>query len=193
VAKQKLCILISGRGSNMLAIARACETGELHARVELVVSNRGDAAGIGAAHELGIPTAVIEHQAFASREAFDTALNERLEQINPDWIVLAGFMRILGKNFVNRWEGRILNIHPSLLPAYPGLDTHARAIRAGEKEAGASVHVVTPDLDAGPVIDQVRVPILPDDTPQSLAQRVIEKEHTLYINALKRCLDSTAH
>ncbi|MFK7859057.1 MAG: phosphoribosylglycinamide formyltransferase [Granulosicoccus sp.] len=192
MVKQKLGILISGRGSNMLAIARACETGELDAEIALVLSNRVDAAGIGAANDMGIETAVIDHAAFSSREAFDNALRARLEQVNPDWIVLAGFMRILGKNFVNRWQGRIVNIHPSLLPLYPGLNTHQRAIQAGDKEAGASVHLVTPELDAGAVVKQCRVPILPTDTPETLASRVIEKEHLLYVDALKQCVSNTA-
>ncbi|MFK7995753.1 MAG: phosphoribosylglycinamide formyltransferase [Granulosicoccus sp.] len=187
--KPKLAILISGRGSNMLAIARACESGELNAQIALVLSNRRDAAGISAADALGISTDVIEHTAFTSRDDFDSSLRARLELVDPDWIVLAGFMRILGKDFVQRWKGRILNIHPSLLPAYPGLNTHERAIKAGDKEAGASVHLVTPELDAGPVVEQVRVPVLPTDTPETLAQRVIEQEHILYVNALKQCVN----
>ncbi|NND90278.1 MAG: phosphoribosylglycinamide formyltransferase [Granulosicoccus sp.] len=183
-----LAILISGRGSNMLAIAKACQTGQLAARVSLVVSNRPEAAGIAAASALGLDTAVIDHTAFDSRRDFDQALHERLLVVRPDWIVLAGFMRILTRSFVERWEGRILNIHPSLLPRYPGLDTHARAIAAGDSHAGASVHIVSPELDAGPVIAQVQVPILPDDTTESLAQRVLKEEHTLYIQALQQCV-----
>ncbi|MFK8081879.1 MAG: phosphoribosylglycinamide formyltransferase [Granulosicoccus sp.] len=187
--KKKLAILISGRGSNMLAIARACDSGELNAEISLVLSNRRDAAGINAAIELGLATAVIEHGSFTSREAFDSALKERLELVEPDWIVLAGFMRILGKSFVERWQGQILNIHPSLLPAYPGLNTHERAILAGDKVAGASVHLVTPELDAGPVVGQIKVPVLPTDTPDTLAKRVINKEHELYVDALKQCVN----
>lgn len=173
----------------MLAIAQACANGELDADIAIVISNRADAAGIRAANELGIATDVIDHNAFPTRDAFDRALMERLESANPDWIVLAGFMRILGKCFVQRWQNRILNIHPSLLPLYPGLNTHERAILAGDNEAGASVHLVTPELDAGPVIEQIRVPVLPTDTPDSLAQRVIEQEHTLYVKALKQCVN----
>lgn len=175
----------------MLAIADACAQGELQADIALVLSNRPDAPGLQSAQNKGIATAVIDHTAFESRSGFDAAMHERLEQIQPDWIVLAGFMRILGSDFVERWKGRIINIHPSLLPLYPGLDTHARAIEAGDKEAGASVHLVTPELDAGPVLAQVRVPILTDDTPLTLAQRVITHEHALYVNAIKHCVDVT--
>lgn len=172
----------------MLAIAAACASGELPASLELVISNRADAPGIDAARKLGLETAVIEHGSYTSREAFDAAMTKRLETVNPDWIALAGFMRILGEDFVNRWAGRIVNIHPSLLPLYPGLNTHARAIAAGDSEAGASVHIVTPELDAGSVLRQVRVPIMSNDTAQTLAQRVIKQEHQLYIEALKQCL-----
>lgn len=172
----------------MLAIARACASGELQARVALVISNRPGAAGLQAAEELGIETAVIDHTQFASRSAFDQALHERLSRVQPDWIVLAGFMRILTEAFVNQWQGRMLNIHPSLLPRYPGLDTHARAIAAGDSEAGASVHIVSPELDAGPVIAQVRVPILPGDTAEELAERVLAREHGLYLKALQLCV-----
>ena len=173
----------------MLALARACASGEIHADVALVISNRKDAAGIQGAQKLGLEVIVIEHTAYESRVAFDSAITRRLDATKPDWIVLAGFMRILSTSFVKRWEGRILNIHPSLLPKYPGLNTHARAIEAGDREAGASVHLVTPELDAGPVISQVTVPILPNDTPDTLAQRVIQQEHRLYVEALKRCVN----
>lgn len=172
----------------MLAIAKACASGELDANVALVLSNRADAAGLESAAAMGIATDVVDHKAFATRQQFDEALAQRLAQATPDWIVLAGFMRILGEDFVTRWDGRIVNIHPSLLPLYPGLNTHARAIAAGDSEAGASVHIVTPELDAGPVLAQVRVPILADDTADSLASRIIEREHELYVNALKQCV-----
>jgi phosphoribosylglycinamide formyltransferase-1 len=184
----RLAILISGRGSNMLAIAEACRLGELDASVELVISNRPQAPGLAAARDLGLATAMIDHTDFASRQDFDNALHQCLIQANPDWIVLAGFMRILTAEFVARWEGRILNIHPSLLPLYPGLDTHARAIAAGDAYAGASVHVVSTELDAGPVIAQVRIPVLPDDTADSLAGRLLAQEHDLYVRALRLCI-----
>lgn len=185
-----LAVLISGRGSNMLALAEACAKGRLNARIGLVISNRPDAAGIKSAAELGLNTAIIDHTTFKDRRAFDQAVDDRLDVLKPQWIVLAGFMRILTPEFVNRWPGKILNIHPSLLPKHPGLDTHSRAIEAGDNEAGASVHVVTAELDAGPVIAQIKVPILQDDTPESLGRRVLDQEHELYINALQICLES---
>ena len=184
-----LVILISGRGSNMVAIANACQTGELNADIKLVVSNRPDAPGLIAAKNLRLPTAIVDHKKFDSREAFDAELGQLLQDHSPDWIVLAGFMRILTTDFVNQWAGKILNIHPSLLPHYPGLDTHARAIEAGDLEAGASVHIVTPELDAGPVVAQIRIPIKPDDTADALAQRVLAEEHALYIKALQHCVN----
>lgn len=189
-ARPTLAILISGRGSNMVAIAKACQSGELPATVALVISNRPDAPGLDAARQMGIETAVIDHKAFSSRQEFDLALHQRLQQADPDWVVLAGFMRILTGEFVDQWQGRMLNIHPSLLPKYPGLDTHARAIAAGDTHAGASVHIVSPELDAGPVISQVKVAIKPDDTADSLAQRVLREEHALYIKALQQCVST---
>lgn len=185
-----LAVLISGRGSNMVAIAKACERGELPAQIGLVISNRPDAQGLEHAQSMGVPTTVVDHKTFASRELFDEALHERLKNLQPRWIVLAGFMRILTAEFVHRWEDKILNIHPSLLPKHPGLDTHRRALECGDSEAGASVHIVTPELDAGPVIAQVRVPVLSDDTPETLGERVLAKEHQLFIDALKICLNS---
>ena len=185
----KLVILISGRGSNMVAVANACQIGELNANIRLVVSNRPDAPGLVAAKNLGLPTAIVDHKKFDSREAFDKKLGQLLQSHSPDWIVLAGFMRILTPDFVNQWAGKILNIHPSLLPKYPGLDTHARAIEAGDSEAGASVHIVTQELDAGPVVAQTRVPITSEDTADTLAQRVLAQEHALYIKALQHCVN----
>ena len=184
-----LVILVSGRGSNMVSIAKACQSGEINANIALVVSNRPAAPGLNAARELGLKTAVIDHKSFDSREAFDVELGRLLRRHSPDWVVLAGFMRILTADLVNQWSGKILNIHPSLLPAYPGLDTHARAIAAGDPEAGASVHIVTPELDAGPVIAQVHVPIKPGDTVDLLAQRVLAEEHALYVKALQHCVN----
>ncbi len=192
-ARPSLAILISGRGSNMIAIARACQSGKLQATVALVISNRPDAPGLEAARQMGIETAVIDHTTFVSRHEFDQALHQRLQQAHPDWVVLAGFMRILTSEFVDRWQGRMLNIHPSLLPKYPGLDTHARAIAAGDSHAGASVHIVSPELDAGPVISQVKVAIEPDDTAESLAHRVLHEEHALYIKALQQCIDRNSN
>ena len=186
MSKQRLAILISGRGSNMLALARACASGEIHADVALVISNRKDAAGIQGAQKLGLEVIVIEHTAYESRVAFDSAITRRLDATKPDWIVLAGFMRILSTSFVKRWEGRILNIHPSLLPKYKGLETHARALEAGDAQAGCSVHVVTSQLDGGPVLGQARADIEPGETPQTLAAKVLKLEHRLYPEVLRR-------
>lgn len=187
----EIAILISGRGSNMLAIARACESGDLPARVSQVISNTPNAPGIAAASDLGITTCIVDDRHFASREDFDLALGDALCKNPPQWIALAGFMRILGRQFVGTWAGKILNIHPSLLPRYPGLNTHARAIAAGDIEAGATVHLVTEELDAGPILAQRRVPIITGDTPETLAERVLSIEHSLYIEALQQCIETT--
>ncbi len=185
---QTLAILMSGRGSNMAAIADACANAVLDARVTLVISNRPNTAGLSAARQRALQTAVVDHTLFDDRQSFDRALHKTLSAVQPDWIVLAGFMRILTAEFVDLWHGRIINIHPSLLPKYPGLNTHARALAAGDSKAGASVHIVTSELDAGPVIAQVHVPIHPGDTTESLAQRVLDQEHALYIKALQLCI-----
>jgi len=182
---RRVAILISGRGSNMVALAQSM-TGDHPARPCLVVSNRPGAAGLTAARDLGIPAALVDHTEFPDRAAFEAQLTATLERARPDIICLAGFMRILSPGFVGRWQGRILNIHPSLLPKYKGLDTHARALAAGDTEAGCSVHLVTPELDGGPVLGQARVPILPGDTPEILAQRVLGQERLLYPAVLRR-------
>jgi len=153
----------------------------------LVLSNRPEAAGLGKAAARGIPTAVVDHRPFnGDRAAFEAALHGALEDHAPDILCLAGFMRILTAGFIGRWRGRMLNIHPSLLPKYPGLNTHARAIAAGDNEAGCTVHVVTEDLDAGPALGQAHVPVRPDDTPEALAARVLAEEHRLYPMVLRR-------
>lgn len=188
----RLVALISGRGSNMLAIADACAEGRLPATLVRVISNEPDAPGLAAARARGIDTCVVAHRDFAERERFDAALGDAIAEARPDWVVLAGFMRVLGAPLVERFAGRMLNIHPSLLPRHPGLDTHARALAAGDTEHGASVHHVVAELDAGPVIAQVRVAVLPDDDAESLAQRVLEREHALYVEALTRCLGDNA-
>jgi phosphoribosylglycinamide formyltransferase-1 len=182
---KNVVILISGRGSNMEAIVRRCADERWPARVAAVISNRADAAGLAFAGVRGIATAVVDHKAFPSREAFDAALAETIEAFAPDVVALAGFMRILGPAFVKRFDGRLVNIHPSLLPAFPGLHTHRRAIAAGCKVAGASVHFVTADLDHGPIIGQALVPVLPDDTERALAARVLQQEHVLYPRAIR--------
>jgi phosphoribosylglycinamide formyltransferase-1 len=178
--KLKLALLISGRGSNMTAIARACAQARIDAVPVVVVSDRGDAPGLAAAAALGLNTVVIEAARFDDRAAFEAALTGAIERSGADLIVLAGFMRILSAPFAQRYAGRLLNIHPSLLPRYKGLDTHGRVLRAGEREHGASVHFVTAELDGGPLICQARVPVRPDDTEQTLAARVIAQEHRIY-------------
>jgi phosphoribosylglycinamide formyltransferase-1 len=182
---KNIVILISGRGSNMEAIVRACADERWQACVAAVVSNRADAAGLAFARERGIATEVVDHRAFARREAFDDALAERIERHGADVVALAGFMRILGAAFVRRFDGRLINMHPSLLPAFPGLETHRRAIEAGCKASGATVHFVTADLDHGPIIGQAVVPVRPDDTEASLAARVLVQEHRLYPRAIR--------
>ncbi|NNE89642.1 MAG: phosphoribosylglycinamide formyltransferase [Silicimonas sp.] len=183
---KRVALLISGGGSNMETLVRDM-TGDHPARPVLVVSNVPGAGGLAKSQALGIKTAVVDHKPFkGDRAGFEGALQDVLEQARPDIICLAGFMRILTERFVSQWEGRILNIHPSLLPKYKGLNTHARAIDAGDREAGCSVHQVTADLDDGPVLGQARVPVLPNDTPDSLAARVLAQEHLLYPAVLRR-------
>jgi len=182
---KNIVILISGRGSNMEAIVRACTAEGWDARIAAVVSNRADAAGLAFAESRGIATAVIDHKGFADRDAFDAELARVVESFAPDVIVLAGFMRILTPAFVARFERRILNVHPSLLPAFTGLHTHRRAIEAGCKLAGATVHFVTAELDHGPIILQTVVPVLPGDTEATLSARVLSREHVIYPRAVR--------
>ncbi|QAZ40621.1 phosphoribosylglycinamide formyltransferase [Methylibium sp. Pch-M] len=182
---KRIVILISGRGSNMEAIVEACAAQSWPARIAAVISNRGDAAGLDYAAARGIATAVVEHRTYADREGFDAALAQAIDAHAPDVVVLAGFMRILTAGFVQRYAGRLLNIHPSLLPAFTGLHTHRRAIEAGCKLAGATVHYVTAELDHGPIVAQAAVPVLPDDTEQTLAARVLASEHRLYPMAVR--------
>jgi phosphoribosylglycinamide formyltransferase-1 len=182
---KRIVILISGRGSNMEAIVEACAREGWNAQVVAVLSNRPEAAGLKFAASHGIATAAVDHKAFASREEFDRALAEAIDTHQPDLVVLAGFMRILGADFVRRYEGRMFNIHPSLLPAFPGLHTHRRALEAGCKAAGATVHFVTPELDHGPIVVQAVVPVLPGDTEDALAARVLKQEHQIYPAAVR--------
>jgi phosphoribosylglycinamide formyltransferase-1 len=186
---KNIVILISGRGSNMMAIAQACASEGWNARIAAVISNRPDAAGLADAARRGIATAVVDHRAHADRAAFDAALAEAINAFAPDLVVLAGFMRILSAEFVNRYAGRMLNIHPSLLPAFTGLHTHRRAIEAGCKLAGTTVHVVTPELDHGPIVAQAAVPVLEGDTEETLAARVTAAEHILYPRAVRWWVD----
>jgi len=168
----------------MEAIVRACADEGWPAQVSAVLSNRADAPGLGFARERGIATAVVDHKAFVSREAFDAELARTIDGFAPDVVVLAGFMRILTDGFVARYAGRMVNVHPSLLPAFTGLNTHRRAIEAGCKLAGATVHFVTPTLDFGPIVAQAIVPVLAGDTPQALEARVLEREHVMYPRAV---------
>ena len=184
-AKAKLVILISGRGSNMLSIIKAIDNGELDVSIAAVISNRPDALGLSLAEQAGISTSLIDHKQFLSREEFDQALAAEVDRYQPDLVVLAGFMRILTTDFVTHFKNRLINIHPSLLPKFKGLNTHQRAIEAGEEEHGASVHFVTPELDDGPIVLQARVNILETDDATTLAARVLEKEHKLYPDAIK--------
>ena len=182
---KRIAILISGQGSNMAAIVHACAAERWRAQVVAVVSNRADAAGLAFARQQGIATAVLDHRGFDSRDAFDAELARQIQAFAPDVVALAGFMRILTDGFVARFAGRLINVHPSLLPAFTGLHTHRRAIEAGCKLAGATVHFVTPALDHGPIVAQAVVPVLDGDTPEALAARVLERERVLYPLALR--------
>jgi phosphoribosylglycinamide formyltransferase-1 len=176
-------VLISGRGSNLRAIVEA------GLPVDAVISNRADAAGLDFARDRGIATGVVEHRAYATRENFDAALAQAIDAHAPRLVALAGFMRILSASFVARYDGRLMNIHPSLLPAFPGLDTHAAALAAGVKVHGATVHFVTPELDHGPIVIQAVVPVLPGDDAERLAARVLKQEHVIYPLAIRWFLD----
>ncbi len=185
-SKARLVILISGRGSNMRSIVEAANQGQLDVDIAAVISNRPDAAGLEYAQQAGIDAQVIDHKLYDSRENFDAAMAEVIDSYQPDFVILAGFMRILTADFVEHFAGRLINIHPSLLPKFKGLHTHQRAIEAGETEHGASVHFVTAELDDGPVILQAKVPVLADDDADTLAARVLEQEHLLYPAAIQK-------
>jgi len=182
--RKRVAVLISGRGSNMAALIEASAMPGYPAAIAVVISNKPDAAGLDFARKSGIPTATLTQKSFPSREEFDRAVHAVLLARNIEIVALAGFMRILSPWFCEQWQGRMINIHPSLLPAYKGLDTHARALAAGEKEHGCTVHFVTPALDDGPTILQARVPVLADDTEATLAARVLAEEHRIYPEAL---------
>lgn len=186
---KNIVVLISGRGSNMESIVQACATEGWNARIAAVVSNQPDAAGLAFARARGIATAVVDHRSHASRESFDAELQRTIDTFAPDLLVLAGFMRILTPGFVSHYAGRLLNVHPSLLPAFTGLHTHRRALEAGCKAAGATVHFVTADLDHGPIIAQAVVPVLPGDSEETLAARVLAREHVLYPRAVRWFVD----
>ena len=185
--KKRVAILISGGGSNMAALLDSMAAQDHPAEPVLVLSNLPGAGGLDKARRLGVATAVVDHRPFgADRAGFEAALQAVLDGVAPDILCLAGFMRILTPEFIAGWEGKMLNIHPSLLPKYKGLHTHARALAAGDTEAGCSVHVVTADLDGGPVLGQAHVPILPGDTEEGLSRRVLAEEHRLYPEVLRR-------
>lgn len=181
---QRIVVLLSGRGSNFQSLLNASLTGELSGSIDLVVSNRPQAGGLAIANNANIDTALIDHQAYATRDAFDADLAGVIDSVTPDLIVLAGFMRILTQSFVSQFAGRLLNIHPSLLPLYPGLNTHQRALDNGDTHAGATVHYVTGELDGGPSVIQAKVPIESGDTKDRLADRILQVEHQIYPQAV---------
>jgi phosphoribosylglycinamide formyltransferase 1 len=193
MAKKRVAVLISGRGSNMAALIEAAKTDDYPAEIALVVSNRADAAGLAHAREQGVATALIDHRKFGEeREAFERALDDVLREHRIELVCLAGFMRVLTPWFVRRWSGRLLNIHPALLPQFKGLDTHRRAIEAGAKRHGATVHFVVAEIDAGPIIAQESIEVRNDDTEAALAARVLEVEHRLYPRALRAVAEGRA-
>ena len=184
--KTRAAVLISGRGSNMMALVEAARDPAYPAEIALVLSNRADARGLVFAASHGIATEIVDHRAYPSRQDFEAALHEKLLDHRIELVACAGFMRVLGEDFVTRWQGRILNVHPSLLPAYRGLHTHERALADGAREHGCTVHELTAELDGGPIILQARVPVLAGDTPETLASRVLREEHRIYPEALAR-------
>ncbi len=185
VPRCRVVVLISGRGSNLQAIIQAMQRGELPIELCAVISNRPQAPGLRYARAAGVACEVVDHEAYPDRASFEAALAERIDAYRPDLVALAGFMRVLGATFIERYAGRLMNIHPSLLPAFPGLRTHERALAAGVREHGATVHFVTAEVDSGPIIAQAAVPVLAGDTPASLAARVLEQEHRLYPQAIR--------
>lgn len=190
--KARVAALISGRGSNLAALLKASQEPGYPAEIVGVASDVERAAGLEHASAYGVPTATVARKAFDSKAGFEAALNETLAGWAPDWICLAGFMRLVSAEFLNRWPDRVINIHPSLLPSFRGLDTHARALAAGVKIAGCTVHIVRPEMDAGPIVAQAAVAVLTEDTPDSLAERVLAAEHRLYPRALALLADGTA-
>jgi len=186
MTRKRVAVLISGRGSNMMALVEAAKAVDYPAEISLVVSNRPDAGGLGRARAAGVATAVVDHTAFGEdREAFEHALDTQLRAHRIELLCLAGFMRLLTPWFVARWSGRLLNIHPALLPRFKGLDTHRRALAAGVTRHGATVHFVVPEMDSGPIVTQAEVPVFADDTEETLAARVLDAEHRIYPQALR--------
>ncbi|WP_276893973.1 phosphoribosylglycinamide formyltransferase [Frischella perrara] len=183
--KKRIIILVSGNGSNLQAIINACQNNLINGKIVAVISNKPDVYSLMRAKQANIPSHVINHKEFATREAFDHQLQLQIEQYQPDLIVLAGYMRILTPHFVQHYSGKMLNIHPSLLPKYPGLNTHRRAMEAGDKEHGTTVHFVTDELDGGPIILQAKVPIFDNDEEQDIVERVLAQEHQIYPLVIK--------
>jgi len=181
----KVGVLISGRGTNLQALIDACAASDFPASIAIVISNKADAYGLTRAQEAGLSTAVLDHKDYADRASFDTAVDAALREAGVEFVCLAGFMRILSESFVEGWRDRLINIHPSLLPSFKGLDTHQRAIDAGVKITGCTVHFVRPAMDDGPIIVQAAVPVLPDDDEKRLAARILESEHVIYPLALR--------
>jgi phosphoribosylglycinamide formyltransferase-1 len=182
-------VLISGRGSNLQALLDACADPDFPARIVCVLSNNADAFGLQRAAGAGVPTTVVSHKDYPNRKTFDAAVNDALGKFDVEFVCLAGFMRILDGQFVARWRDRMINIHPSLLPSFPGLDTHQRALDMGVKVAGCTVHFVRADADTGPIIAQAAVPLLPDDDAETLAARILVEEHDIYPRALRLCAE----
>lgn len=185
MARQKLAVLISGRGSNLQSLIDACSEPDFPAEIALVLSNVEGVQGLERARKAKIQTSVISHKDFPDRESFEDAMHERILGVRPDLVCLAGFMRILTDNFIKRWNNRLINIHPSLLPAFRGLHTHERVLEAGARFGGCTIHFVRPAMDDGPIIAQAAVPVRPDDTPDTLAARVLEQEHRIYPLAVR--------
>lgn len=185
MARLKTGVLISGRGSNLKALIEACRDPAFPAEIVIVISNKADAAGLAFARDAGIATATLDQRAFTDRATFDLAIDENLRAAHVEFVCLAGYMRLLSEGFIARWADRIINIHPSLLPAFRGLNAHAQALAAGVKIAGCTVHVVRPDVDSGPIVAQAAVPVLPGDTVDTLADRMLVAEHKLYPLALR--------
>lgn len=181
----KLAVLISGRGSNLQALIDACAAKDFPAEIVLVLSNKADAFGLERAHKANIPTQVLNHKEYADRDSFDRAMTDTIVAAGAEFVCLAGFMRLLSDDFVRTWQDKLINIHPSLLPAYKGLHVHERVIEEGARFSGCTVHFVRPAMDEGPIIAQAVVPVLPDDTPDTLAARILEQEHVLYPLAVR--------
>ncbi|MBT3172402.1 MAG: phosphoribosylglycinamide formyltransferase [Rhodospirillaceae bacterium] len=192
-AQLKLAVLISGSGTNLQALIDACAEPDYPARISLVIANKDDAGGLARAAKVNIATQIIRHKDFAEREAFDQALSDALEAADIDLICLAGFMRVLGATFVEHWKDRLINIHPALLPSFKGLHTHQRALEAGVRIAGCTVHYVRADVDVGPIIAQAAVPVLPGDNEDNLAARVLKQEHRLYPLAVELIARGLVH